>query len=77
MVLPEAVTAAAECLDTSYRPNFCAKFSAGKTELRDAIAAGAAPLVGSAQITADGTSCAESPYLAHEESLSWQFSAGH
>ena len=43
MVLLGAVTAAADCFDTSYRQNFCANFSAGKTELRDAIAAGAAP----------------------------------
>ena len=71
MVLLEAVTAAADCFDTSCRQNFCANFSACKTELRDAVAAGAAPLVQmrmcvrtltrSAQITADGTSCAESP----------------
>ena len=71
MVLLEAVTAAADSFDTSCRQNFCTNFSAGKTELRDAIAAGAAPLVQmrmcvrtltrSAQITADGTSCSESP----------------
>ena len=61
MVLLQAVTAAADCFDTSCRQNFCANFSAGKTELRDATAAGAAPLVGSAQIIADGTSCAEPP----------------
>ena len=65
MVLLEAVTAAADCFDTSCRQNFCANFSAGKTELRDAIAAGA--------------QCADhcrrdklrgAPYLAHEASLS-------
>ena len=38
-----------------------ARISRRAKQLRDAIAAGAAPLLGSAQIIADGTSCAEPP----------------